>query len=116
MQAVLAEREGPGLWVFAYGALLWERPFAWDEERAGRVQGMIRRYALWDEHSRGTPEHRSLTQGLEAGAGACQGAAVHLPEHGLEDALRSVWQHEVPPRGCAPMASPMPGWKGYAIS
>lgn len=97
LRAVLAERTGPGLWVFAYGALLWEREFAFDEERIGGVHGMIRRYCVWDNRNRGTPERPSLTQGLEAGAGSCSGAVLHLPEDGLDAAFRTVWQHEMPP-------------------
>lgn len=96
-RAVLAEREGPGLWVFAYGALLWEREFACDEERVGGVRGMVRRYCVWDDRDRGTPERRSLTLGLEPGAGSCEGAALHLPEDGLDEALQAVWRHEMPP-------------------
>jgi len=94
-RAVLAERQGSGLWVFAYGALLWERKFACDEERVGRLQGMVRRYCLWDDRDRGTPDKRSLTLGLEPGAGRCGGAALHLPERCLDEALRVVWQHEM---------------------
>lgn len=94
-RAILAERNGSGLWVFAYGSLLWERPLACDAERVGRVSGMIRRSCLWDERDRGTPEQRSLTLGIEPGSGACSGAVLHLPKQGLDEALRAVWQHEM---------------------
>lgn len=95
--AVLSEREpGAGLWVFAYGALLWERDFAWDEERVAGLSGLEVRYCLWDERNRGTPEHRSFTLGLRPGEG-CTGAALHLAENGVEDNAWKVWRHEMPP-------------------
>lgn len=95
--AVLSEREaGAGVWVFAYGALLWEREFAWDEERVAELPGLTARYCLWDERNRGTPERRSYTLGLLPGDG-CAGAVLHLAETGLEDDLWKVWQHEMPP-------------------
>lgn len=47
-EAVLSEREaGAGGWVFAYGALLWERDFAWDEERVAGLPDLTVRYCLW---------------------------------------------------------------------
>lgn len=96
-EAVLSERQpGAGLWVFAYGALLWDRSFAWDEERVATLPGLARRYCLWDERNRGTPEHRSLTLGLIPGE-ACSGAALHLAEDGLAENFWTVWQHEMPP-------------------
>lgn len=94
---VLSEREaGAGVWVFAYGALLWERDFAWDEERVAELPGLAARYCLWDERNRGTPDRRSFTLGLLPGEG-CTGAVLHLAETGLEDELWKVWQHEMPP-------------------
>lgn len=95
--AVLSEREpGAGLWMFAYGALLWERDFAWDEERVAGLPGLDVRYCLWDERNRGTPERRSFTLGLRPGGG-CAGAALHLAESGVEENAWKVWRHEMPP-------------------
>lgn len=96
-EATLSEREpGAGVWVFAYGALLWERDFACDEERVAELPGLAVRYCLWDERNRGTPEHRSFTLGLCPGEG-CAGAALHLAEGGVEDNLWKIWRHEMPP-------------------
>lgn len=95
--AVLSEREaGDGVWLFAYGALLWERGFAWDGERIAELPGLAARDCLWDERSRGTLDRRSYTLGLLPGDG-CAGAAPHLAETGSEDDLWKVWRHEMPP-------------------
>ena len=39
---MLAERRGPGIWVFAYGALLWQHPKEYDVMHPGRVHGLTR--------------------------------------------------------------------------
>jgi len=78
---MLTERRGSGVWVFAYGALLWEREYDCDEEQAGTVYGMARygmarRYCLRDTCNRGTPGRPSLTLGLEPADDTCNGAVV----------------------------------------
>lgn len=93
--AMLAERQGDGVWVFAYGALIWEREYDCDEERVGTVHGMARRYCLRDTRNRGTPGRPSLTLGLEPADGACDGVVMHLAEAGLERSFQAVWKHEM---------------------
>ncbi len=96
MAAILAQRSAPdGLWVFAYGALIWEGGFAHDADPVGSVDGLVRRYCIWDERNRGTPEHRALTLGLEREAGTCDGVAFHIPERHLHEAFWTVWKQEM---------------------
>src|SRR5919199_4968557 len=66
MDRVLAERPAPdeGIWVFAYGSLLWKRSFDVAEEMSGIGYGFERRYCLWDDRDRGTPERPGLTLAL----------------------------------------------------
>ena len=94
--AVLAERRGPGIWMFAYGALLWDCTAAQDEQRPGEVGGLSARYNLRDERSRGTPDRPSLTLGLQPDRGPCLGAALHLPEQDLAENFWQVWKQEMP--------------------
>lgn len=94
---VLSERAGPGLWVFAYGALLWDGTVAQDEERPGEVGGLSARYCLRDEQGRGTPERPSLTLGLQPDTGPCLGAALHMPERDLAETFWQVWKQEMSP-------------------
>ena len=93
--AILADRLGDGVWVFAYGALIWERPYASDGERIGTLHGMARQYCLRDDRNRGTPEHPSLTLGLVPDRGACSGLVVHLAEPDLTQNFWAVWEHEM---------------------
>ncbi len=93
--AILADRPGEGVWVFAYGALIWDRTYATDGERAGTLHGMARRYCLHDDRNRGTPERPSLTLGLVPDEGACSGLVVHLAEPDLAENFWAVWKHEM---------------------
>ncbi len=68
-----------------------------DRALGGRLRGFARRYCLRDEHDRGTPVPPSLTLGMEPAPGeACDGALFRLPERGEEDALWTIWRHEMP--------------------
>ena len=84
-----------GIWVFAYGALIWEDGFAHDAARAGTVQGLVRRYCIWDNRNRGTVEQPALTLGLDRQPGACAGVAFHLAKDAVQEALWTVWKQEM---------------------
>lgn len=95
--AALSERrDANGVWVFAYGALMWDGSFNSDRQHPAWVRGMRRRYCIWDERNRGTPARRSLTLGLEPGPGACPGLAMHIAAAKLDEQFWTVWQHEMP--------------------
>ena len=96
MQDVLDGRQAAdGIWVFAYGALIWEDGFAYDAARAGTVEGLVRRYCVWDNRNRGTVEQPALTLGLDRQPGACAGVAFHLAEDAVQEALWTVWKQEM---------------------
>lgn len=100
MLKALAERPtgDDGIWVFAYGALLWERNFRWDAETPCTLRGYVRRYCLTDDRNRGTPERPGVTLGLlRQPGGECCAAAIHLPERHLRDSLWTIWQQEMAP-------------------
>jgi cation transport protein ChaC len=98
MRAALAVRPPGGLWIFAYGSLVWDRgSVPHDRALVGRLPGFARRYCLQDEHDRGTPGAPSLTLGVEPAPGqSCGGVLFRLPEAGEEEALWKVWRHEMP--------------------
>ena len=87
--------DGDGVWVFAYGALMWDDSFEADAARPATLAGFERSYCIWDEANRGTPDRRSLTLGLTPGLGGCPGRAMHLAEGSLEEQFWKVWQHEM---------------------
>lgn len=92
---VLAERQGPGIGVFAYGSLLWEHPQGPGAKHPGRVRGMTPRYCLYDKKDRGTPERPSLTLGLEPGGEACSGAVLRFSDAELAEGFWDVWKREM---------------------
>lgn len=96
MARVLDGRQAAdGIWVFAYGALIWEDGVAYDAARAGTVEGLVRRYCIWDNRNRGTVEQPALTLGLDRQPGACAGVAFHLAEDTVQEALWTVWKQEM---------------------
>ncbi len=95
MQHAFDQRQGTdGIWVFAYGALIWDGSDH-DAARAGTVEGLVRRYCIWDNRNRGTTAQPALTLGLERQPGACAGVALHLAEEGVQEALWTVWKQEM---------------------
>jgi len=96
MQAALDQRRAAdGIWVFAYGSLIWKGGFDHDAARAGSVEGLVRRYCIWDDRNRGTTARHALTLGLERQPGNCTGVAFHLAEGCVQEALWTVWQQEM---------------------
>ncbi|CAN5752127.1 gamma-glutamylcyclotransferase [soil metagenome] len=68
-----------GLWVFAYGSLLWRPGFGFAERRRAVLEGYCRRFCMSSIHYRGTPERPGLVLALDAAAGrACEGAAYRV--------------------------------------
>lgn len=94
--ALLDRPEGNGLWVFAYGALMWDDSFKADAADPGTVEGMERSYCIWDGRNRGTPARLSLTLGLNPGPGGCTGLAMHIAEANVSSQFPKVWKHEMP--------------------
>ncbi|MBP0492558.1 gamma-glutamylcyclotransferase [Pararoseomonas indoligenes] len=88
-----------GIWVFAYGALMWRHgEAAPDIVAPARLPGFARRYDLSDVHDRGTPARPGLTLGLEPNAAlACAGLLLHLPGPDVAAHLWPVWKQEMGP-------------------
>lgn len=75
---VLAGLEGPDLWVFAYGSLIWSPEFEALEQRPATARGWHRAFCLKLTRWRGTREAPALMLALDRG-GACRGVAYRLP-------------------------------------
>ena len=78
-----------GVWVFAYGSLIWNPAFHFTGRVVGRIFGFHRRFCLWTHLGRGCPERPGLTLGLERG-GCCRGprqracVGVHAEQRGRD--------------------------------
>ena len=66
------------VWLFGYGSLMWNPAMHFAERRGGRVQGWHRKYCLWLEAGRGSPENPGLMLALDRG-GAAAGALFRVP-------------------------------------
>lgn len=74
-----------GLWVFAYGSLMWNPEFEYTEQHRARLDGYARRMCLWSVLYRGSPESPGLVLGLDKDPEAsCIGIAYRIaPENAV---------------------------------
>lgn len=85
-----------GLWVFAYGSILWKRRFGVVEERAARVRGYHRSFSLGpDTRYRGNPDAPGIMLSLDRG-GQCRGKVLRMQPDGIEAALDTLLRNEPP--------------------
>ena len=82
------------IWVFGYGSLMWNPAFAYAECQVGIVRGWHRRFCLWLEMGRGTPDNPGLMLGLDRG-GTCRGVAFRIPAAQARGELSLIWQREM---------------------
>lgn len=101
LAATLAARPAPlpgdapaGIWVFAYGSLIWNPAMEFVERRFARLHGWHRSFCLSTAAGRGTPELPGLVLGLDRG-GACAGAAFLIADAALETELALLWCREM---------------------
>lgn len=67
---------GP-LWVFAYGSLMWDPGFAFDQCAPAVLKGYRRAFCVLSKAHRGTPERPGLVLGLAPG-GTCRGIVYRV--------------------------------------
>lgn len=96
LHAALAQRSehGDGIWLFAYGSLIWNPTIRVTAQRMATVRGWHRAFCLATRAGRGTPENPGLLLGLRPG-GHCAGAVLRVPENGLEEELDVLWRREM---------------------
>jgi cation transport protein ChaC len=90
------KRKPPGSawWVFAYGSLLWNPLFPFEDAQPATLSGRHRRFCLWSLASRGTVTQPGLVLGLEQG-GSCHGVVYRLPPRCAKDELALLWRREM---------------------
>ena len=79
--------------VFAYGSLLWKRPFTASTQRA-TLHGFHRRFCTRSVLYRGTPERPGLVLGLAEGQ-RCDGLVLHIPGKDIETTMHHIWHREM---------------------
>jgi cation transport protein ChaC len=78
-----------GLWIFAYGSLIWDPGFPVQRRILAKVDGYRRGFYMLSVHHRGTPDLPGLVLALDKAEGAsCKGSLLQVPR-GSEDATLS---------------------------
>lgn len=92
---IIAAAPAEGLWIFAYGSLLWNPAFAFVERKLGVAHGWHRDFCLgWDRRFRGSVERPGLMLALDRG-GQCRGAVYRLPPDALKPNMDSLIRREM---------------------
>ncbi|MGT2474858.1 gamma-glutamylcyclotransferase [Paraburkholderia terrae] len=96
LQAVLhkAAWQGEDIWLFAYGSLLWNRPFEVEEQVAAVLHGWHRAFCIRLTRFRGTPDQPGLMMSLVPG-GSCRGALYRIAGHRVLADLHKLWRREM---------------------
>lgn len=81
-----SDQSGEGLWVFAYGSLMWRPDFDYMERRPARLIGAHRALCVYSFVHRGTPERPGLVLGLDRG-GNCRGIAYRVAADRRDDTI-----------------------------
>jgi len=103
---ILAGAPADGVWVFAYGSLIWNPAFEFIEERVAIARGWRRSFCLgWDYRFRGNAEQPGLMMALDRG-GQCTGVAYRLAGDRLKANLDTLIRREM---SMVPSAFP-PRW------
>ena len=83
-----------GLWIFAYGSLMWNPGFAPADTLVAKVQGYHRALRLRSLVNRGSAEQPGLVMTLLSG-GSCRGLVYRIaPEH-ADAELQRLWLREM---------------------
>ena len=93
-QTLKAKPPASAWWVFAYGSLLWNPLFPFDDAQPATLSGRHRRFCLWSLASRGTATQPGLVLGLDQG-GCCQGVVYRLPPRCAKEELALLWRREM---------------------
>jgi cation transport protein ChaC len=84
------------MWLFAFGSLIWNKRFIFDEERPGVARGWHRDFCLGpDTRFRGNPEAPGYMLSLDRG-GQCKGMVYRFPREGLAANVENLLRREPP--------------------
>ena len=113
LRAILDARpeHGTGLWVFAYGSLIWNPLLEIEREQLAVAVGWHRAFCLLAKSGRGTPENPGLMLGLREGM-RCIGAVLRIAEAKLDVELDLLWRREMVADGYIPRWVPIEDAQG----
>ena len=94
VRGTLAEAPPEGLWVFAYGSLLWKPAFGFAEARRATVRGWHRAFCIRIVRFRGTPDRPGLMMSLDRG-GQCAGMVFRPLAEEAGAVLHALFRREL---------------------
>ena len=83
-----------GIWVFAYGSLMWDPGFEHLEVAPALLIGYHRSFCIYSVFYRGTPERPGLVVGLDHG-GSCRGRAYRVAAAAAGEVLDYLHEREM---------------------
>lgn len=83
-----------GVWIFAYGSLIWNPIIQFADRRVGMIYGFHRCFCLWTPYGRGTPDNPGLVLGLDRG-GSCRGIVYRIAPADVATELPLLWRREM---------------------
>jgi cation transport protein ChaC len=92
--ALARHPQGEDLALFAYGSLIWNPAFHFVRREVAAVRGLHRRFCLWTQLGRGSPDNPGLVLGLDRG-GSCRGVVYWIAAEEIEGELDVVWRREM---------------------
>jgi glutathione-specific gamma-glutamylcyclotransferase len=93
-KTIAAHDPAADVWVFGYGSLMWNPAFAYAQREVGVIRGWHRRFCLWLEMGRGSPDNPGLMLALDRG-GTCRGVAFRIHAHEARSELLLIWRREM---------------------
>ncbi|MDR7145033.1 gamma-glutamylcyclotransferase [Rhizobium sp. BE258] len=93
-RSLVAASSEDGIWIFAYGSLIWNPAFEYEVRVAAYADGWHRSFCLSAPFGRGTPESPTLFLALNQG-GRAEGVAYKLPKGREREELLLVWRREM---------------------
>jgi cation transport protein ChaC len=85
---------GDDAWVFAYGSLMWDPCFPFEERHPALLRGWHRSLCILSILNRGTRERPGLALGLDRG-GSCAGVAFRVAPDEVAAARTRLWRREM---------------------
>ena len=86
--------DGPDVWVFGYGSLVWKPEFDHTARVRARLDGYHRALCVFSLVHRGTPGRPGLVFGLDRG-GACEGVAYRVARSDFDRVHRYLRAREL---------------------
>ena len=114
--AMLDERpeHGDGVWVFAYGSLIWNPAIHIAGRQHARAVGWHRSFCLSARMGRGTPDNPGVMLGLRP-TGDCPGVVLRIAEDMIEQELDLLWRREMVASGYIPRWVPVEDADGRSM-